>query len=209
MSLAIIILPIAIPVEIINGIYQSQLSTETVMLSDLLLPMGISFLAHPIYAIAVIFYVVSRVSGETIGITQLWQLGSKYWFSFIILEIIIGISVMFGLMLFIVPGIIFMIRFCFSEFELLLNNQTPVDAMKISWQSTAEYMWDLLAGFLLITMILYIPLYMLISSLDETSDIYLPVNIFANICYTVLSSFYAIFTYRMYEFSKDSSKAIQ
>lgn len=200
-TIAIIILPIAIPVEIASAIYQTQFMTDPITLSELLIPMSISFFAYPLYGIAVIFYISSRITGEHISTSRLWQLGRKYWLAFIMLQLLSGIAIGLGLMLFIIPGIIFALRFAFAKFELLFMNQHPVDAMKNSWTSTSAYMWDLLAGYLLITIALYIPLYLFVFPFDQESEYFFLVNSVSNIVYAVLSAFYTIFTYRMYEFS--------
>jgi uncharacterized protein UPF0259 len=109
---------------------------------------------------------------------------------------------MCGFILLIIPGVIFTIRYSFSEFELLLNQSKPLDAMRNSWDTTKDYMWIIFGGYAVITIVLFVPYYLVESLFDESSIFYWVIYTLSNITYSVLSVLYTIFAFRIYEFSR-------
>jgi hypothetical protein len=75
--------------------------------------------------------------------------------------VIKGFILLLGFMLFIVPGIIFSIKYMFSEFVLLDENLGPVAALKRSSFLTKGYKWSLYlkaAGIMFIQLSLFVPM---------------------------------------------------
>lgn len=202
-ALSLIVLPIAAPVEIFNALYLYFATSEENVLSEQILPMAIYFMAYPVYSVAVVFYITSIISGEGGRDTRtLWRLGIKYWAQYFILTFIIGIAVTFGLMLLIVPGIILMARYAFAEFDLLLNKSKPLEAIRNSWFLAKNYMWVILGGYVFITVVLFLPSYLISSIFDETSISYWVIDTVLNMAYSVLAVMYTIFAFRVYELAE-------
>jgi hypothetical protein len=201
-SLSIIILPIVIPVGIISMLYQELIASAEFSWSDQIITMLISVVAYPIVSIAVIFYIVSAISGEIVNTKTLWQLGIKFWLPYFILTAIITIAIIFGLVLLLVPGIILAVRYSFSEFDLLLNKSSPLDAMKSSWNLTKEYMWVLLGGVTVITIALYGPFYLVSALFDESGTVFKAFTSAINMILAVFDTIYTIFIFRIYELAK-------
>jgi len=201
-AISIIILPIVAPIDILTALYQYFFTSEEFLFSEQVIPMAISFIAYPIYTVGVIFYIASVISGENIGTKNLWKLGAKFWLPYIILSILVGVVVIFGFILLVIPGVIFTIRYAFSEFDLLLNQSKPLDAMRNSWDTTKEYMWVILGGYVVITIALYVPYYLVASLFVESSISYWVLDTVLNIAYSVLGVLYTIFAFRVYEHAK-------
>jgi len=201
-AISIIILPIVAPIDILTALYQYFFTSEEFLFSEQVIPMAISFIAYPIYTVGVIFYIASVISGENIDTKTLWKLGAKFWLPYIILSILVGVVVIFGFILLVIPGVIFTIRYAFSEFDLLLNQSKPLDAMRNSWDITKEYMWVILGGYVVITIALYVPYYLVASLFDESSISYWVLDTVSNIAYSVLGVLYTIFAFRVYEHAK-------
>jgi len=201
-AISIIILPIVAPIDILTALYQYFFTSEEFLFSEQVIPMAISFIAYPIYTVGVIFYIASVISGENIGTKNLWKLGAKFWLPYIILSILVGVVVIFGFILLVIPGVIFTIRYAFSEFDLLLNQSKPLDAMRNSWDITKEYMWVILGGYVVITIALYVPYYLVASLFVESSISYWVLDTVLNIAYSVLGVLYTIFAFRVYEHAK-------
>ena len=197
-AISAIVLPIVVPVEIITALYQYFATSEEFGLSEQIFPMSLWLLSYPLYAVGIVFYMASIVSGEMSDTRTLWRLGIKFWVPYIVLTIIIMITVLFGFMLLIIPGIILVVRYAFSEFDLLLNQSKPLDALKNSWASTKEYMWVILGGYVVITIVLYAPLYLVSSLFDESSISYFVFDTVTNVAYSVLEILYTIFAFRVY-----------
>jgi len=203
-SLSLIILPIVVPLEIITSIYQYTLTSEENSIAVGLLPISLSILLYPIYKVAVVFYIASVIEGTRYTIKELYAIGLRYWLPYLIITFFIGIIVIGGLMFFIIPGIIFIIRYSFTEFELILNQQKPLDAMRNSWESTSEYMSTLFFGYAIITACLYVPVIIMLLTVEESSTLKYFINTAFNVIYAVVNTLYTIYTYRIYGFSKET-----
>jgi len=130
------------------------------------------------------------------------MLGVKYWKSYIVLSIFVGLAVMFGFILLVIPGVVFAIRLAFSDFYLLLGQETPTEAMRSSWEITKDYLWVILGGYVVITIALYAPYFLVTSLIDKSSIIYWVLDTASNIAYSVLGAIYTIFAFRVYEFAR-------
>jgi len=201
-ALSLIILPIVVPIDILTALYQYFLASEEYVLSEKFAPMIVDFVVYPIYAGGIVFYIASVITGEKIGTKTAWGLGAKFWLPYLIMNILVGVAVMFGLILLVIPGIIIAVRYAFSEFDLLLNQSQPLDAMRNSWDLTKKYAWILLGGYIIITLVLYAPYYMLASLFDETSFSYWVLDTASTVVYSVLGAMYTIFAFRVYEHGK-------
>lgn len=58
-------------------------------------------------------------------------------------SVLTGFIVMIGLILLIIPGIIFSIRLQFVSYLIIDRNLGPVEAVKKSWNMTKNHIWDL------------------------------------------------------------------
>lgn len=201
-ALSIIILPIAAPVELFTSLYEYFLNSDEFHFIEAVVPMAVNAVTYPIYTIAVIFYIASVITGETIDTKTLWKLGAKFWLPYIIMSAMIIITVISGFILFILPGIILIIRYAFSEFDLLLNKNTPLNALKNSWSETKEYMWIIFGGYILITFALFVPFYLITSIFEGSSIFYWVLHTLLNITYSLFGVLYTIFAFRIYEHAK-------
>ena len=197
--IAAIILPITIPVEIITTLYQHFSVSEELVLSDLMFPLLVDSIFYPVYTIALIFYISSVVSDKSSDVKALWGLGIKLWLPFMIYSILTGFVITIGLILLIIPGLIYTARYAFAAFYLLLNENSPVDAMKNSWHQTKDYLWIILGGYIVITVLLFTPFYFISQFFTQGSTAMLIFEIITNIIFSVLHAFYTIFSFRVYE----------
>ncbi len=179
------------------------MGSEEFVLSVSAFPMFVGFLAYPVYSVGVICYITSVITGDRIDTVTAWKLGIKFWNPYLALTALVGITVMFGLILLIVPGIILSIRYSFSGFDLLLNNSKPIDAMKNSWNGTKDYFWLLLGGYAVITVGLYAPYVLISSSFDDANIPFLVFDTTANLIYAVLGVLNTIFAFRIYDLARE------
>ncbi len=202
LAIGFIILPIVVPIEIFTLICYNFDVKEEFEFSNFAIPMIISFIASPIYKIGVIFYIASIISEKNIDTKTLWKLGVKFWWPYIILILLVGLAVIFGFLFLVIPGIIFAIRYAFAEFDLLLNNSKPIDAIRNSWYLTKDYMWVIIGGYIIISLLLFTPYFLIASLTNEGSIAYMVLDTVSNIIFSVLMVLYTIFTFRVYDFSK-------
>lgn len=201
--IAMIVLPIFIPLEILDAVYSNYVLKEDSGFLELLPIMFIGLLVSPIYTAGVIFYISSVVAGDAIDTKTSWKLGVKYWMPLFILNVFVGVVVALGFVLLVIPGIILLARYAFAEFELLLNNSLPLDAMKDSWETTRKFIWIILGGYLVIAIVLMVPYYVLDAVLEYLElELGILDNIL-NIIYSVLAAISTIFTFRVYHLEKE------
>ena len=110
---------------------------------------------------------------------------------------------MAGFLLLIIPGIILIGRYSFAEFDLLLNNRSPLDAMGRSMDATKKYIGTILGGYLVITIIIYGPYYLVVALLEQMGLELGVLDNLLDIIYSVLGVIYTIFAFRVYHLAKE------
>lgn len=98
------------------------------------------------------FYLAAHDNPETADLSMLWH-PEPFW-KFLGVSILVGLSIVLGLLLLIVPGILAMIFFMFATFIVIDKNLGPIEAMKESMRIGRGYRWPLLGFVLLIALIM-------------------------------------------------------
>ena len=99
----------------------------------------------------VAFYLKAHDNPEQVTLSALWH-PHPYW-SYLAATVLVGLVIVFGLLLLIVPGIIFGLMFMFTSFIVIDRALGPIDAMKESKRITSGYRWRLLGFVLLLALI--------------------------------------------------------
>lgn len=103
-------------------------------------------------------------------ITQAWKQSPTMFLHMVIK----GFILLVGYMLFIIPGIIFSVKFMFSEYALVGENLGPIQALKRSSFLTKGYKWNLyikLVCIFLIQIGLLLPIYIIMSTAGTLATI--------------------------------------
>jgi uncharacterized membrane protein len=88
---------------------------------------------------------------EHVELGALWH-PHPYW-SYLAATLLVGLAILLGLVLLIVPGIIFGLMFMFTSFIVIDRGFGPIDAMKESKRITSGHKWPLLGFILLLALI--------------------------------------------------------
>lgn len=99
----------------------------------------------------VAFYLKAHDNPEQVTLSALWH-PHPYW-SYLAATVLVGLVIVLGLLLLIVPGIIFGLMFMFTSFIVIDRALGPIDAMKESKRITSGYRWRLLGFVLLLALI--------------------------------------------------------
>jgi uncharacterized membrane protein len=86
---------------------------------------------------------LKNANGKTIALVDAFKEGYKYFWRIIGLGIIVGVLVIIGLFLFIVPGLVVLRRYALSPYYLIDQNLSIKSAMEKAAQQTKPYEWDM------------------------------------------------------------------
>ncbi|MFZ2886428.1 MAG: DUF975 family protein [Minisyncoccia bacterium] len=90
----------------------------------------------------VTFSLRAHDSVETVKINDLWN-PKPFWF-YLAGQILVGVSVVVGLILLIIPGVILALGLLFSSYLIIDKQKGPIEAIKESWRITKGHKWQLL-----------------------------------------------------------------
>jgi hypothetical protein len=99
----------------------------------------------------VAFYLAAHDNPQTAEISMLWH-PQKFW-SFLGAGLLVSIVVVLGMILLIVPGIIFALMFMFASMVIIDRGLGPIEAMKESRRITSGHKWKLFWFTLVLTLI--------------------------------------------------------
>ncbi|WP_462381439.1 YciC family protein [Pseudomonas sp. Marseille-QA0892] len=101
----------------------------------------LSLVIYPLYSGALILFMEARTRGELPSAGALWRVSASMWPR---LGLLVGIStllIMLGLTLFILPALWVMTRLAFAEYVVVIDGQTPLQAMRDSYELSRGYFW--------------------------------------------------------------------
>jgi uncharacterized membrane protein len=112
------------------------------------------FVAGPIgYGANWVF--LKAVRGERIEIRDMFVVFQKNYWNAVIANIVVGVIVGLGIVMLIVPGIIFACRLAFVPYLVVDREMDVMDALRVSWDMTRGYGWQIfLMGFLAIFIVI-------------------------------------------------------
>lgn len=99
------------------------------------------------------FFLRAESAPEAAKLEDLWN--PKQFWQYLGTEILVGVVVMVGIILLIIPGIIFAVMFLFAQYLVVDRGLGPIQAMKESMRITKGERWELFL-FLLVCLILNI-----------------------------------------------------
>lgn len=183
-SIALLCLPVVILEVLAKQALGSAMSADTSPAYALVI--GLFF--YPVYMAALILFLDARSRGEDVHTRDVLAMAVRLWPTFAVLSAMSTLLIMFGLSLFVVPGIWVMIKLAFSEYLLVLRKLTPFMAMRESMQMTTGHFTRILVCVLSV----YITLWLL-----EGASLYLfpePQSAAVSVITDSIGSFLQLFT---------------
>ncbi|MDG9884851.1 hypothetical protein N7650_18605 [Pseudomonas sp. GD04058] len=139
-SIAALCLPLVILEALCVQLLYGQLGKDASMTYGLL----VGLLFYPLYSAALILYLDARSDGHEPLKRNLLARALQLWPSFALLVALSSLLIMFGISLFILPGIWVMTNLVFAEYLLVLRGMAPVAAMRESFQMVRGNFWRIL-----------------------------------------------------------------
>jgi uncharacterized membrane protein len=125
-----------------------------------LVPMALFGITYGIFVAGPIDYgakwvFLKAVRGERIEVRDIFAVFQKNYWNAVIANIVVGIIVGLGIVMLIVPGIIFACRLAFVPYLVVDQEMDVMDALRVSWDMTRGYGWHIfLMGLLAIPVVI-------------------------------------------------------
>jgi len=158
----------------------------------------VSYVAiYPMYTAALILLMAKSANKDQSSNMDLIAASLKLWWPFYLLTVIQLTLGVIGFFLFIIPGILVLVRLSFAEFYLILNGLTPWEAIRQSVESTKRYFWYLLVFFIVTAFCDGISDY-LIGRTIQTGDEFSILFIAASAAVSLLMLFFDVVLFRIF-----------
>lgn len=134
----IIVFLISLPKDIVRRIAQDIGGAGGAVLFLLSLPYSILLVGPLSYGAA--FVNLKAARDEPPGVEDVFA-GFKDYLNVVVASLVVPVIVGFGIMLFVVPGIIFWCKLAFTPYLVVDRKMRAVDAIKESWRITTGHAW--------------------------------------------------------------------
>ncbi len=148
---------------------------------------------------AAVLYIDSLSKGQSISVSQAISMAINRMGALLILNLLMGIAVLGGLMLMVLPGLYLVYKLLFAEFYLLLQNQDPVKALKSSYKSTTGFAAELLPPLVLWGGLTFFASLLGTSAIDREGEMAWAALLLHQITMMLLSIYGWALIYRLYQ----------
>ncbi len=152
----------------------------------------------PLYLSALIIFMASRVDGNFPSFKAVYTKAFQFWLPMLVIYLITFILIGIGFMALIIPGMIVMARTSYAQFYCVLENISPMDAIKKSWSETKENQWVILIGLAVMQLTVEVPDWLASKVLTAIGANYAFIHVVTSVLYGILFSLPIIFAFRMY-----------
>lgn len=125
-----------------------------------LVPLALFGIAYGVFVGGPIGYGVNwvflkAVRGERIEIRDMFSVFQKNYWNAVVANIVVGVIIGLGIVMLIVPGIIFACRLAFVPYLVIDREMDVMDALRVSWDMTRGHGWQIFfMGFLAIFIVI-------------------------------------------------------
>src|SRR3990172_8967235 len=103
-------------------------------------------------AAATLNAVAQVVGGKILGVKETLKIGARRMFVYLILSVLTSLIVIFGMVLLIIPGLIFIVWFYFAQFYVLVEGLGPIESLKKSRNIVRGNFWPI-SGRIVVSMV--------------------------------------------------------
>ena len=132
-----------------------------------------------------------------------------YFVRFLGVSLLLVVLVIAWGLVFVIPALIFAIYYGFAQYVLVVEEKRPFSSVERSYDLVKGYFWPVFGRFMLI-MAIGIAIYILISwplkYLAETSAWFMSYDVFMNLVWVIISPYFIIYPYKIYESLKKTNK---
>lgn len=200
--LAMIQLPFLLLVTLVQHQLMQGADDTAKTANTLFFSAALDLILMPIYWGATLLYMRSVLQNSPLSVSQAVSLSFGCWGRLLLTYVLTALAVSTGLLMFILPGIYIGVRLAFAEFYCVMEGKGPLESIRASWNSSADFFWPLLQGLALIFSILMLAEVMIGQLLGDEETLMLGVSLLIQFL-GVLPSIYA---YRLYCVMKEDNQ---
>lgn len=204
MSFCVLVLPFAFISYLLT--YNMNKGQEA---NDVLLYLLCMLTIYPFYKCAILFYIAYSFDDKRVPFTQLYKISSKTWLAFTLMNIYVGVCLLFGFILLILPGLYLMARFSFTEIYCVLYQKDAKESMKKSWEDSQNNYWTLFQGLVAIFLVTRVGVWLInyvFSVVGLESEIVSAGVFMLDVLFSIIST---IFVFRVFTVDTTKLKEIQ
>ncbi len=197
-TIAIVVI-IGIIIATILAVSNGQITADRIplLIPPALVAVVILMIVNSMGQIALIKAIVLDGKAKTNELIKTsWGLAGR----FILLQLLVGLVILLGLVLLIIPGIIFSIWFMFSSYVLVTENIGGIAALKRSRSYAKGKFWGILGRVSLLTLVI-----LLISWITSLSDNQAISIIIQLVTTFIIAPIATIYTFKLYQGAKAST----
>ena len=147
--LSMIILTICLPINIITNYLDFYVLTENDFARSWKAYIYLDALLSPIYVGALIYALYNIKLGNSTSYSRAMAEGVKSWFNIFTARFIAGLLIFLGLLLFIIPGLILMVRYALLDMVVVAEQAGHDLARKRSSELTQGRRWEIVLIFII------------------------------------------------------------
>lgn len=147
-------------------------------------------------------YILLRDFSPDLKVKEAFKRARPYFWKFIVVNLFVGILVMLWGLLFIIPGIIFLIYYFFAEWVLIFESYEGMSALKRSKELVKGYWWSVFGRFLtfgLIHLVIILVLSIPLIFIKEGSGLEFIWNFTTSMLDIIISIIFVIYSYLIYK----------
>jgi len=156
------------------------------------------FLLNPLYLGGFTYLLYNISSNRSVSLSSCLIYGIYRWLPLLATLIVYGVLAGIGFLLFIFPGVWIFSRLIMAPFLVILDRNSPVDALTESYQSTGDEIWRIMGTTTLIFLVLILFQQLILSVMPDHIIAMVITSVIGDVLWSVLT----ILWFRFYDLIK-------
>ncbi|MFO7786005.1 MAG: hypothetical protein ACQET7_02320 [Thermodesulfobacteriota bacterium] len=193
------LVPVTFPILLLETMVASRVMETEAAGLGFWLPFGINFLFRPVYTGGLIWLISGLASGQERSFGECLSTGLRFWIDLLAVYIISTVIIFTGLLVLIIPGLIFFARLSLAEFGVVLEKMSPGQALLRSNNRVKGFTAEIISYTIILTFLLVSTDIIINYALSVFSIQGLGARMLTSMVFMVLSSTLTIMFYRFYD----------
>ncbi|WP_281648037.1 YciC family protein [Parendozoicomonas sp. Alg238-R29] len=198
-TLAVIILPYALLSELVHRLVIKSLTEADQLYAGLMTELAL----YPIVHSVLILFIAAVIGGQQRSIGECYRYSVPFWPRMLLLTLLSTLAIMAGLSLFILPGIIVMIRLALSDMYCMLEGTSVTESIRRSFITSSSVTWVIFLGLAILfpTVTMFsIALAQFSAGMDNPA-----ISVVVTSFQALLQTLYPIYLFRVYSAAQNAS----